>query len=152
MTLNNSSEKESGEKNQPVLWKNGLSEDSAVYCHECTFCSVCSASWRYSRPAVAGEFYLARAHEAQRHILLLLATLPPPQLYTLPPLMMREQLFCWHFEFLLGFDFFGKETEPKSNLFSQGCHVCSSISGLMSGEKNKNPKKRVFKVWTRCFL
>lgn len=59
-------EREWGEK-QAALWKNAWSEDSAVCCHDCTCCSICSARWRYSRTAVAGEFSLAWEHEAQRH-------------------------------------------------------------------------------------
>lgn len=45
--------------------------------------------------------------------------------FTLPP-MMREQLFWWHFGFLWGFDFFGKETESRRVT----CSVRAAVFGL----------------------
>lgn len=122
---------------QAALWKNALSEDSTVYCNERTCCSVCSARWRYSRPAVAGEFSLARELEAQRH-----HTAPASRCATSTTLCFtpsddeRAALLVTLWIFMGLWFLWQRNREPKSDLFSQGCHVCSVISGQMS-EKNR---------------
>lgn len=110
-TLNNSSEREPGEENKPRCERTPCLRTQLF-----TVMTVHAAV--YAQPGggtvdrlLLGSFFWHKSTRLKGIIQLLLEAVLPRQPCALPPLMMREQLFWWPFEFLWGFDSFGKETE-----------------------------------------